>query len=915
MNDDVLIHEGRSKLDGAPVGSGRYPLGSGENPNQHDQGTFRSTVRNLRKEGLSDTQIAHHLGMSTGEFRAKVSISKNEELAANTARVIYLKDQKGYGWSEIGRIMGVNESTIRKWYKPVASERAKITNNVADTLKKAVEQKKYVDVGVGTENYMGISRQRLMTAIQQLKNEGYEVHYTSVPQGDGKNETSLMVLTPAGTTNKEVYAHRGDIRLVTDYTENGGRSFLNLEKPESISSDRVSIRYAEEGGKEKDGVIEIRRGVEDLNMGNAAYSQVRIAVDGTHYLKGMAIYSDGKDMPPGVDVIFNTNKHVGTDKMDVLKPMKTIKVNKVDTGEIDWENPFGASIKTEENLKMVQRHYEGKDGKTHLSALNIVNEQGDWDEWSKTLSSQFLSKQPYDLAKKQLNLTYAQKKEEFDEICSLTNPVVKKYFLDKFADQCDSDSVNLKAAALPRQTTGVIIPITSLKDNEVYAPNYNNGEEVVLIRHPHGGTFEIPRLIVNNNNKQGKSVIGNASDAVGINAKVAERLSGADFDGDTVICIPTKGQNIKTSPALKALENFDPKEMYKGYEGMKVISSSAKQIEMGKISNLITDMTLKGASQDELARAVKHSMVVIDSEKHKLNYRLSESDNRIDELKAKYQEHGASTLISRAKREIRIPERKELWKPDPETGEKQYVETNGYHTVWKKDKKTGEWINKGEAKNMQTITEMEYYKDANALSSGTKMEGIYALYANRMKALANDARKESISTKNPKRSASAREAYSEEVASLAAKLNEAQKNRPLERQALLLANEVVSMRKRANPEIKKDKDALKKLTNQSIKAARYRVGADKKSKMVKITPKEWEAIQANAVSPSYLSTILSNTDIDLVRKYATPRQERSISSAQISIVKDMNNRGYSLSEMADRLGVSTSTVSDILKGK
>lgn len=914
MNEEYLEHEGVSKLDGAPVGSGRYPLGSGENPNQHDKGTFRATVRNMRKEGLSDTEIARRLGMSTGEFRSKVSISKQEELAANTARVLYLKDQKGYGWSEIGRIMGVNESTVRKWYNPVAKERGKVIDNVADVLKDAVGKKKYVDIGVGTENYMNISRAKLMAAVAKLKEEGYEVHYTSTKQlGTGEN-TSLMVLTPKGTSDKEVYAHKADIRMVTDYTENEGRSFLNIEKPSSISSDRVMIRYAEDGGKEKDGVIEIRRGVEDLNMGNSAYNQVRIAVDDTHFLKGMAIYGEDKDFPKGVDVIFNTNKHSDMPKMEVLKEMKKIKVNGKDTNEIDWENPFGATIKTDEQLKMVQRHYTDKDGKQKLSSLNIVNEQGSWDEWSKTLSSQFLSKQPYDLAKKQLNLTYEQKKQEYDDICALTNPVVKKYFLDRYADQCDSDAVNLKAAALPRQTTGVIIPCNTLKNNEVYAPNYDNGEEVVLVRHPHGGTFEIPRLIVNNNNKQGKSIIGNASDAVGINAKVAERLSGADFDGDTVIVIPTKGQNIKTSPALKGLKDFDPKEMYRGYEGMKVIKSSTKQNEMGRVSNLITDMTLKGAPPDEIARAVRHSMVIIDAEKHKLNYKLSEKDNRIDELKAKYQEHGASTLISRAKREVRIPERKELWKPDPETGEKLYKETGGTHTVWKKDK-NGNWVNKGTAPNMDKITEMEYYKDAMKLSSGTRMEEVYGTYANRMKALGNAARKESLFTETPPRSRSAREAYALEVQSLNTKVNEAQKNRPLERQALLLANEVIAMRVRSNPALKEDKDAMKKLRNQTLSAARYRVGANKKERMVHITPKEWEAIQAGAVSPSFLSKILSNTDIDEIRRYATPKQTREVSRSEKSIVKDMNNKGYTLKEIADRLNVSTSTVSTILKGE
>ena len=76
------------------------------------------------------------------------------------------------------------------------------------------------------------------------------------------------------------------------------------------------VRYADDVGSdgvkgiEKDGVIELRRGVEDLDLNGNRYAQVRILVDGTHYLKGMAVYSD--DMPDGVDVVFNTNKKKGT---------------------------------------------------------------------------------------------------------------------------------------------------------------------------------------------------------------------------------------------------------------------------------------------------------------------------------------------------------------------------------------------------------------------------------------------------------------------------------------------------------------------------------------------------------------------------------------------------------------------------
>lgn len=902
--EDFLMHEGRSITDGAPVGSGRYPRGSGENPNQHD-GSFIGAVNKLRKQGLTDKQIAESMGMNTSQFRSKMSIEKNAERAANVARARILLD-KGYGYTEIGRQMGVNESTVRSWTKELVAERAMKTTNVANSLKEAVAKKKYVDVGAGTEAYMGISRQRLKTALAQLKEEGYQTGEVWVEQmGTGK-KTDILVLYGPDTTYQDVQDHKYDIKLVTDYTEDFGRTMKNMEPPRSIDSKRIQVVYAEDGGSDKDGVIELRRGCEDLNLGAASYAQVRIAVDGTHYLKGMAIYKD--DMPDGVDIVFNTSKHknvpmMGDKDHSVLKPLKA-----------DPDNPFGATIKNDEQLRYIQKHYIDKNGKEQLSALNIVNEQGTWEDWSRNLSSQFLSKQSPELAKKQLDLAYKKKAAEFDQYDSLTNPVVKKYFMDRFADSCDSDAVYLKAAALPRQSTSVILPITSLKDTEVYAPNYKNGEEVILVRHPHAGTFEIPKLVVNNNNKDGKSVIGNSEDAIGINPHVAAQLSGADFDGDSVIVIPTKGQKLKVSPSLEGLKDFDPKEAYPPYEGMPKMKKATKQNEMGRVSNLITDMTLKGADQDEIARAVRHSMVIIDAEKHNLNYKQSEKDNGIAELKKKYQDGGASTLISRAKRTVRVDERENRVDVDPLTGEKIYhVKPNNTYTVTKVNKRTGEVTTK-QVQRVQESTEMEETKNAFDLSSGTRMENIYAQFANDMKALGNKARKESLSTKTIKRSPSAAETYKKEVQSLNEKLNIAMKNRPLERQAQLIANQTVSMQVKADPSIKTDKDHYKRLKGQALEGARFRVGANKKGSNVTITPREWEAIQAGAISPTQLSKILNNTNMDHIRELATPKANYGLPPSKIALAKSLDNNGYTNAEIADQLGVSTTTIAKALRG-
>lgn len=899
MNDDELMHYG------TPRHSGRYPWGSGENPYQSSTGLY-GMAKQLKSQGMSDKEIAESFGMSTREYKSAYSNAKNEVRAANRAEALRLKD-KGYSNTAIGKRMGVNESTVRSWMDEDIAERSSISKNTARALKSAVDDKKYIDIGGGVENQMGISRTALDNAVKMLKDEGYTVHYIRTEQLGTGHKTSIKVLAPPDTTYSEVWNHKADIEFPGFHSEDKGRTIDKIGKPVSISSKRIKINYAEEGGKDKDGVIELRRGVDDISLGKAKYAQVRIAVDGTHYLKGMAMYRD--DMPDGVDIIFNTNKAKGTPMLgekdnSVLKPMKK-----------DQDNPFGATIKGERELILAQRYYTDKNGKRQQSALNIVNEEGDWNTWRKSLSSQMLSKQSPMLAKKQLKLAYDLKQDEFDSIMKLENPVIRQQLLDKFADGCDSASVHLKAAGLPRQASKVILPFPSMKENEVYAPSFRDGEEVVLIRYPHGGTFEIPRLKVNNKVSDAKKTLHNAQDAIGINAKVAERLSGADFDGDTVLVIPTSTAKIKTSKPLDGLKDFDPQRDYKAYPGMPEVKGSGfnKQQQMGNVSNLITDMTIKGATPDELARAVRHSMVIIDAEKHNLNYKQSAIDNNIAELKKKYQggsNRGASTIISRASATAYVPVRKEItntkYMTDDEKkryskGEKIYRETGETYI----SKKTGK-----EVKRISKSTKMAETSDANTLSSGYLIETVYSEHANKLKALANKARAESRSTEYIPYSKEAHVKYKDQVDSLNSKLNIALKNRPLERKAQLVANAKVKNVYAANPDM--DSDDLKKLKGRCLTEARLQTGASKQQ--IKIEPKEWEAIQAGAISTNKLKSIVQNSDLDVLKQLAMPREMRGVTPAQESRIKVLESRGYTLAEIADAVGVSTDTITNVLQG-
>lgn len=941
--NDILIHYGM------PRRSGRYPWGSGEDPYQHGR-DFLGRIEELKKTGWTETpeNIKKEFGLSTTQYRAQKGLAKDERRMLNVARAKSLKED-GLGDSEIARKISeeigrdVNESTVRSWLNAESESRMKKARETADFIREQIDKKGMIDVGAGVSHELNISKEKLDQALAILEAEGYPVYGGRVPQvTNPAQKTTIKVVCPPGTEHKDIYNYE-NIHSLNEYiSRDGGDTYeKKFHYPESMDSKRLMIRYKEDGGIDKDGVIELRRNVPDLSLGESRYSQVRILVDGDRYLKGMALYSD--DMPDGVDVIFNTNKSKDVPMRDVLKKIKD-----------DPDNPFGSAIK--DVTQGGQYWYDPKTGErvsasTKGAKLGLINkraDEGDWTEWKDALPSQFLAKQSRSLAKKQLDLAVADKTDEYNEISSLTNPTIKKHLLMKYADECDSAAVHLQAAALPGQKYHVIIPITSMKDTEVYAPNYENGTELALIRYPHGGTFEIPILKVNNKQPLAKKLIGTDSiDAVGINSKVAERLSGADFDGDTVMCIPTNDKagkvKIISTPPLKGLEGFDPKTAYPERKGMKymkdpVTGKDSTQMQMGIISNLITDMTLKGATQDELARAVRHSMVVIDAGKHKLDYKQSEIDNNIAALKKKYQttidadgrEHtgGASTLLSRSKGEVSVLKRqgspkvnlkgKAWYDPSKPEGSLVYqIADDVNYEVPKVNRRTGE-VTIVTKQRTQRSTKMAETDDARTLISdaNTPMERLYADYANKMKDLANRARVEAANTGKIAYSKTAKATYSEEVRSLDEKLRVALMNAPRERQAQLRANAEVNAKvRRAKEEGRELKnDEIKKAGQQALSRSRADVNSvSRKDRSIKITDREWEAIQSGAISENVLKKILNNADVDELRQRATPRSTTTLNQAKINRIKAYSASNYTLGEIAKKLGVSVSTVSKYLK--
>lgn len=950
MDEDSLMHYGIKRR------SGRYPWGSGEDPYQHGR-DFLGRVDEMRKSNFTytdekgktwtgDAAIAKSMGLSTTQFRTELGLAKDERRMLQVETAKRLRDKEGMGPSAIGKEMGLNESTVRSLLNENSESRMNKAKETAEFLKARMKEVSadggMIDIGSGAERELGISREKLNQALYLLEKEGYNVYGGRFEQVTNRgNFTTQLVLCPPGTEHKAIY-DLDRVHTIKEYiSRDGGETYeKKFNYPTSMDSKRLKIRYNEDGGIDKDGVIELRRGVPDLSLGESRYAQVRILVDGTHYLKGMAVYSD--HMPEGVDVVFNTNKHRGTPMTDVLKKIKS-----------DPDNPFGSAIKDAEQGG--QYWYDPKTGKrvsskTPGAKLGLINkraDEGDWNDWQDALPSQFLGKQSLSMIKKQLNLAKADKLDEFDAICSLTNPTIKKYYLEKFADGCDAAAVNLKAAALPGQRYHVIIPVNSLKDTEVYAPGYEPGTKLALVRYPHGGTFEIPILTVTDKNQTAKRLIGTESiDAIGINKNIADRLSGADFDGDTVMCIPThdKGGKVKitSTPPLKGLEGFDPKDKYQGeakvgsdgkthyYQNGKeyrLMTKRGTQTQMGIISNLITDMTLAGANDNELAAAVRHSMVVIDAEKHHLNYKQSEIDNNIAALHQKYQGKktgGASTILSRAKGEEAVDKRqgsprinmkgKEWYDPSKPEGALIYkLADDATYQVTKVNKRTGEVTVETKVRK-QKSTHMAETDDAYTLVSKSKnpKELAYADYANEMKALANRARKELMTTGKIEHNAQAKATYQKEYDSLMAKLNTAELNKTRERAAQRMANAEITNKLKSN---QLDKSDVRKASQQALTKYRDAVGSvARRKRNIEITDREWEAIQAGAISESKLKRILNNTDADKLRERAMPKASSTLSTAKINKIKSMSASNYTLSQIAEACGCSVSAVSKYLKG-
>ena len=194
---------------GIPRRSGRYPWGSGEDPYQRTR-DFLSRVEELKKQGWTETpeNIKKEFGLSTKEYRNEKTIAKDQRRMTDVARAKSLAAD-GKGSTEIGKIMGMPESTIRSLLNPKSEERMLLTRDTVDFLRKQVDEKGMVDVGTGVDRELNISKERLDLALYYLESkEGYPVYTGGVPQVTNKGQQTVQrVLCVPGTQHKEIYEY------------------------------------------------------------------------------------------------------------------------------------------------------------------------------------------------------------------------------------------------------------------------------------------------------------------------------------------------------------------------------------------------------------------------------------------------------------------------------------------------------------------------------------------------------------------------------------------------------------------------------------------------------------------------------------------------------------------------------------
>jgi predicted transcriptional regulator len=206
MDDEELMHHGM------PRRSGRYPYGSGEDPYQGCR-DFLGRVKEMKANGMSERDIAEAMGLvnekgepSSTLLRREMTIAKDEVRIYQVQTAKRLKEKEGMGATEIGRQMGLPESTVRSLLDAGKEAKMYQSRETADFIRDMIEKKGMIDVGTGVEKELGISKEMLEVAITRLQDEGYPVYKGGIPQATNPGQqTNQRVICPKGTEHKEIY--------------------------------------------------------------------------------------------------------------------------------------------------------------------------------------------------------------------------------------------------------------------------------------------------------------------------------------------------------------------------------------------------------------------------------------------------------------------------------------------------------------------------------------------------------------------------------------------------------------------------------------------------------------------------------------------------------------------------------------
>lgn len=82
----------------------------------------------------------------------------------------------------------------------------KVTKDeIVDILRKNVDAKKIVDVGKGVEDLLGVPMTKVIAALEELRNEGYQTFILIKNQKDTDEKLRLKVLAVSDLSYREVF--------------------------------------------------------------------------------------------------------------------------------------------------------------------------------------------------------------------------------------------------------------------------------------------------------------------------------------------------------------------------------------------------------------------------------------------------------------------------------------------------------------------------------------------------------------------------------------------------------------------------------------------------------------------------------------------------------------------------------------